>query len=196
MVNNLITLEEYKQAESISNTKDDTKLQWLIESVSQLVKTYCGVSFVDFYSPGTPKTETFNIDWDTNLIQLTESPVLELLSVEERKTFTSDYEQLTSSDYYLDSFTDTITRVSAIGGYKAFSKGPASVRVVYRAGYDVCPPDLRLAVMDLVTYYHKDEHKQRKVAGGSSMQNPMGAARGTTDLPPHIKRVLDFYRTY
>ena len=36
----LITLEEYKDAENINTTKDDTRLSALIVSVSQLVKTY------------------------------------------------------------------------------------------------------------------------------------------------------------
>jgi hypothetical protein len=55
----LITLQEYKTAEGITQPKEDARLNVLIPSISQLVKTYCGNSFVDFYS--TNKTETFNI---------------------------------------------------------------------------------------------------------------------------------------
>jgi hypothetical protein len=47
---NLITLADYKTAEGIQSTKDDAKLDLLITSVSQLVKTYCGNGIVDFYS--------------------------------------------------------------------------------------------------------------------------------------------------
>ena len=46
----LITLQDYKTAEGISAPKDDARLNVLIPSVSELVKTYCGNSFVDFYS--------------------------------------------------------------------------------------------------------------------------------------------------
>ena len=46
----LITLQEYKTAEGITAPKDDARLNVLIPSVSELVKTYCGNSFIDFFS--------------------------------------------------------------------------------------------------------------------------------------------------
>ena len=66
----LITLATYKDAEGLGTPKEDLRISALIPSVSQLVKTYCGNSFVDFYSSN--KTETFNIDWGTHVVQLTE----------------------------------------------------------------------------------------------------------------------------
>ena len=39
---NLITLQDYKTAEGISAPKDDARLNVLIPSVSELVKTYTG----------------------------------------------------------------------------------------------------------------------------------------------------------
>ena len=86
---NLITLQEYKTAEGVTQPKDDARLNVLIPSVSQLVKTYCGNSFVDFYSSN--KTETFNIDWATHIVQLTESPVNAIVSVQEREDYGSAY---------------------------------------------------------------------------------------------------------
>ena len=50
--------------------------------MSQLVKTYCGNSFVDYYS--TNKVDTINVDWATHIVQLTESPVNTIVSVQER----------------------------------------------------------------------------------------------------------------
>ena len=38
---NLITLADYKQIEGLTNPKDDFRINQLIDSVSQLVKTYC-----------------------------------------------------------------------------------------------------------------------------------------------------------
>ena len=75
---NLITLQDYKTAEGITQPKDDSRLNVLIPSVSQLVKTYCGNSFVDYYSSN--KTENFDINWSTHIVQLTESPVMLLLA--------------------------------------------------------------------------------------------------------------------
>jgi len=69
----LITLATYKDAEGLSTPKEDVRINALLPSVSQLVKTYCGNSFVDYYS--SAKTETFTINWNTHIIQLTESPV-------------------------------------------------------------------------------------------------------------------------
>ena len=65
---NLITLQQFKDAEQITNPRDDYKLSRIIDSVSQMVKTYCGNSIVDFHS--TDKVETFTIDWATYAVQL------------------------------------------------------------------------------------------------------------------------------
>ena len=154
---NLITVEEYKESEGISSPKDDLRLNYLIPSVSQLVKTYCGNSFVDYYS--TNKVDTINIDWDTHIVQLTESPVNTIVSVEERDTYEDSYNTLTTTahEYYLDAATDSVIRTTGGSSYKNWRRGPGAVRVTYTAGYSSLPLDLRLAVTDLITYYLKDE---------------------------------------
>ena len=93
----LITLEDYKEAEGISTPKDDLKLSALIPSVSALVKTYCGSTIIDHYS--TNKVETLNIDWGTHVVQLTESPVHTIVSVEERDSYKDAYKTLTTTDH-------------------------------------------------------------------------------------------------
>ena len=90
----LITLASYKEAEGLSTPKEDLRINALIPSVSQLVKTYCGNSFVDFYSSN--KTETFSIDWVTYIVQLTESPVNAIVSGQERQSYSSAYVTLTT----------------------------------------------------------------------------------------------------
>ena len=54
---------------------------------------------------------------------------------------------------------------------KPFKKGFGAIEVVYTAGYSATPKDLELALFDLVTYYLRDEHKQRQTLGGASVQN-------------------------
>jgi len=81
----LISLTDYKNAEGISSTSDDTRIKILITSVSQLVKTYCANSINDYYSNN--KVEEFNIDWDTSSVQLTECPVNTIVSVQERSAY-------------------------------------------------------------------------------------------------------------
>ena len=125
----LVTLEEYKDGEGITTTKDDTRLSALIVSVSQLVKTYCGNSIIDFYS--TNKTETFNIDWNSHVIQLTESPIVSIVSVETRGTYREAYAAITTAaqEYFLDEKTDSIIRTTSGNGYKNWPRGPGAVRV-------------------------------------------------------------------
>ena len=193
----LVTLEEYKDAENIVTTKDDTRLSALIVSVSQLVKTYCGNSIIDFYS--TNKIETFNIDWDTPIVQLTESPVVEVSLVQERDGYSSSYVTLTTGayEYFLDTATDSVIRTREQGTHKNWKRGVAAVKVTYKAGYASTPADLKLAVFDLITYYHKDEHKQRRTIAGASIQNETSTSqRNNVAFPDHIKRVLDLYKNF
>jgi len=189
----LITLEEYKESKGLSSVKDDYRLNTLIDSVSQLVKTYCGNSIVDYYS--TNKVETFSIDWDTHLVQLTESPVNSVVSVETRDTVAASYTTLASTEYYLDTATDSIMYVSSgSNNYRNWPRGPGAVKVTYTAGYSETPADLKLACIDLVQYYFKEEHTQRRTLSGATIENQgSGDGRG---FPDHIKRVLDMYKNF
>lgn len=192
---NLIDIDIYKTSEKIESTKDDNRINTLITSVSQLVKTYCGNSIVDHFSSN--KTETFNITWGSNLAQLTESPVNSIVSVEERENFSASYTTVPSTEYYLDAATDSVYRVTTAGQSKNWPTGPASVRIVYKAGYATCPADLQLAVIDLITYYLKDEHKARQTMQGASIQNNSSSSqRNNVAFPDHIKRVLDLYKNF
>jgi len=192
----LVTLVQYKAAEGINTPKNDEQLNYIIPSVSQLVKTYCANSFVDYYS--TNKVDTISVDWDTHIVQLTESPVNTIVSVEERSSYGSSYSTLTTGafEYYLDSVTDSVIRTTN-GTYKNWARGPGAVRVTYTAGYSVLPDDLRLAVFDLITYYLKDEHKERRSIAGASIQNQASTSqRNNVAFPDHIKRVLDLYKNF
>ena len=194
----LITRDEYKSLKNLSQSvKEDSRIDALIDSVSPLVKTYCGNSIVDYYSSN--KTETFNINWDTYVVQLTESPVNAIVSVQEREGYSSAYSTLTTGDneYFLDLETDSVIRTTTGSAYKNWPQGPGAVKIVYTAGYSTTPKDLQLAVADLITYYLKDEYKERRTLQGASVQN-----RGTSsmsdnvDFPDHIKRVLDLYKNF
>ena len=195
----LVTLLEYKEGEGLQSSKDDLQISRLITSVSQLVKTYCGNIIIDFYS--VDKTETFNIDYETYAVQLTESPVVEVSLVQMRGTYREAYTTLTTGayEYFLDTATDSIIRTNDSNNYsyKNWPRGPGAVKVVYKAGYASTPADLKLAVIDLITYYHKDEHKQRRTIAGASIQNETSTSqRNNVAFPDHIKRVLDLYKNF
>ena len=196
-MSNLVTLTEYKEAEGIANPKEDLRLQTLIPSISQLVKTYCGNSIIDFYSSN--KVEDFDIYWETFAVQLTEIPIVDVVSVQERGSYDEAYTTLTTGahEYYLDTRTDSIIRTNNSGGRLNWKHGVGAVRVTYKAGYASTPEDLKLAVFDLITYYLRDEHKERRTLGGASIQNqPSTSQRNNVAFPDHIKRVLDLYKNF
>ena len=193
----LVTLSDYKDAEGIVSPKEDLRISSLIPSVSQLIKTYCGNSIIDFVS--SDKTEDFDIYWDTYAVQLTESPVISITSVGERSGYDQNYTTLTTGahEYYLDTRTDSVVRTNESGTRLNWKHGVGAVRVVYRAGYTSTPSDLKLAVFDLITYYLKDEHKERRTLGGASIQNTASTSqRDNVAFPDHIKRVLDLYKNF
>ena len=190
----LVTLAEYKEAEGISSPKEDLRLATIVPSVSQLVKTYCANSIIDHYS--TNKVEVFSIDWDTYLVQLTESPVNTIVSVQKRDSVTESYSTVPTTDYYLDTATDSVLYVTG-STYKNWPRGAGAVKVTYTAGYASTPSDLKLAVFDLITYYLKDEHKERRTLAGATIQNQGSTSlRDSVAFPDHIKRVLDMYKNF
>ncbi len=123
----LITLQQYKTAEGITQPKDDARLNVLIPSVSELVKTYCGNTFVDYYSSN--KTEYFDVNWGTHIVQLTESPVNAIVSVQERTSYSDSYTTLTTGafEYYLNTQTDSILRTIGSGKFKNWPEGVGAV---------------------------------------------------------------------
>jgi hypothetical protein len=185
----LITKDIYKQAKAITGTKEDERLDQLIPSISQLVKTYCGNSFVDYVD--TPYTETFSVYYDAQqVIQLGEIPVLEVVEIYERSRADYAYSLVDPTQFELDTRTDSVIRQL---GY--WPTGLNSVKVTYKAGYSEVPVDLQLAIVDLISYYIKDEYKlQRTLRGGSIRNQSSSTLDGNVGFPDHIKRVLDLYR--
>jgi hypothetical protein len=192
----LITVNEYKDAEGLRGEKDDDRLAVIVPQVSDLVKKYCGTSFLDYYS--SDKVETFTIrDNHTSTIIVSESPLVSITKVEEREGYSDSYTELTTAkyEYYADIEDDAIIRTNENGNEIPWKKGVGSVKITYRAGYASTPRDLQLALFDLVNYYIKDEHKERRSLGGAVQQNQgTSGIRSSSDFPDHIKRVLDLYR--
>ena len=199
----LITLQQYKDFAGLTGVTMDARINVIIDSVSELVKNYCGTSFVDDYSSN--KTEYFDIhDSETTRVMLDEGPINAVSSVSERESQADAYVTLITEnsdssgkyEYIVDTMTDSIIRTNE-NIDKAFPKGRRSVKVVYTAGYSSCPEDLKLALFDLVKYYLKDERKERMQIAGAMIENPTSTSiRNNAGFPDHIKRVLDMYKVY
>jgi hypothetical protein len=200
---NLITLQQYKDFAGIQGVTEDAKINVIVPAISQAVKTYCGTSFIDYYS--TNKTEYFDIkDTYTTSIMVDESPLNTVVSVEERQSQSESYVTLISEnsdgsgkyEYIVDTTVDSIFRTDDMND-KAFPKGRKAVKVVYTSGYATTPEDLKLACFDLVKYYLKDERKERLTIAGASIQNNISTTlRENIGFPDHIKRILDFYKIH
>ena len=199
----LITLQQYKDFAGLTGVTMDARINVIIDSVSELVKNYCGTSFVDDYSSN--KTEYFDIhDSETTRVMLDEGPINAVSSVSERESQADAYVTLITEnsdssgkyEYIVDTMTDSIIRTNE-NVDKSFPKGRKSVKVVYTAGYSACPEDLKLALFDLVKYYLKDERKERMQIAGAMIENPVSTSiKNNAGFPDHIKRVLDMYKVY
>ena len=104
----LITVQEYKDAEGMRGDNNDDRLLSRNSQVSDLVKKYCGTSFIDNFS--SAKTETFNIvDNYTSVVVLSETPLVSVTSVKERSSPSDSYTTLTNNtDYFIDTTSDSI----------------------------------------------------------------------------------------
>ena len=196
----LVTLEEYKLYEGINSSQYDEKFESLIPAISALVRNYTGQDF-DAYSASPGLTESFDIRWASDTVELGHGPVLQIQNVYVRNTQSEAYTELFSDgdgspagyDYvyekpcFLIRTTDT--------GFTNWPTGAGAVKVIYTAGFTEIPPDLQLAVSDLVSYYHNNEHKRRQsIASASRDGAPASAVLNDPGFPDHIRRVLDLYR--
>ena len=199
----LVTLQQYKDFEGLQSLKNDARINVVIDQVSQLVKTYCGTTIIDYASSN--KVEYKNIkDSIVDTIILDESPLIDVVSVEERLNQADAYTTLITEnsdssgkyEYVVDLDTDSIIRTSSIGT-KNWPRGMKAIKVTYKAGYTSTPEDLKLAVFDLIKYYMKDERKERQSISGASVENVLSSSlAGNIGFPDHIKRILDMYKLY
>ena len=200
---NLVTLQQYKDFAGIKGVGEDAKINVILPAISQAVKTYCGTSFIDFYS--TDKTEFFDIlDDSTTAVLVDESPLVSVTQVQERENQSSSYVTLITEnsngsgkyEYIVDTALDMVRRTTATSD-KAFPKGRKAVKVVYRSGYASTPSDLKLACFDLIKYYLKDERKSGMTISGAQIRNEVSTSlRENIGFPDHIKRILDFYKVH
>jgi hypothetical protein len=186
MGKNLVTKAEYKTYAGITSTNQDAEIDLLIPKVSELVKSYCRRSFIDGLDD--PLIQRTNGGFEK--IILSEGPVTQVLSVQASSDYGQTYTDLAEyTDWVLDGEDNTIMSLSPQG----FERAVNGYQVSYFAGYEAVPEDLKLAVLDLVTYYRKNDasvHNNRTPGGGGSVQLEYIM---NTNFPAHIKRVLDLY---
>jgi hypothetical protein len=183
---NLTTKADYKAYAGIKSTNEDAVIDFIIPKVSELVKNYCGRTFVDYWV--TPKTEIFN--GDVKKFILAETPVATITSVQGSIDYGQTWTNLEQYKEWVRE-DDTVLSLNTSGYFPKLIRG---YKVVYTAGYDDVPGDLEAAVIDLVTYYRRHDgtiHSSKSVGSNTTQIEYIT----TTSLPAHIRRVLDLYRT-
>lgn len=182
----LITLAEVKAYSNINSTTQDSSISLLIPKVSQMIKNYCGRTFIDYYS--SPKVEVVNIT--TNSIFVQELPLNVVSSLEYSADYGKTYILLTEFiDYVINKQDETLDIITD----NVYSFSTNGLRLTYTGGYASTPEDLKLAAMDLVSYYLRSDMavKSTRTPGSSSTQ--VEYVMNAT-LPSHIRRILDTYR--
>jgi hypothetical protein len=183
MAYELITRQEYKTYKEISSTTLDAKIDLLIPRVSELVKTTCRRRFNEFVDDA--KVEVFSGDFPNFILQ--ESPVIKVQEVAKSEDYGQTYTALVEyQDWVLDDYNVL---------YLPESRWPKLIRgyrVSYLGGFEVLPGDLKLATMDIVDYYIRND----AAVHTHLMPNPNTAQIqyiSSTNFPANIKRVLDQY---
>ncbi len=181
----LVTKAEYKAYAGITSTTQDAVIDSIIPKVSELTKAICGRTFVDYVNDA--KVEYFEGGLPEYIPK--EYPVLSVSSLEYSADFGNTYSALTEfTDFVLRKSTDTIFSLNTNG----FPEGVNAYKLTYTAGYETLPLDLKLAVLDLVTYYIKNDAAihSNKAPGTNTVQIEYVTSNS---LPAHIKRVFDLY---
>lgn len=191
----LVTLDEYKIYAGINSTNQDTVITALIPQVSSLVKTICRRTFVDYVDDA--KTEVFSGGSTNSKYYMQEYPVISVSSVEYSADYGQTYDSLVEfTDYVVDLEDDSLVALPYTedpSTTAVFTKAINGYKVSYYAGYEVLPEDLKIAILDLVTYYLKNDGSVHspKAPGTNSVQIEYIT---TTALPAHIARVLNIYK--
>jgi hypothetical protein len=200
----LVTLAEYKAYVGITSTTQDVSINSLIPAVSNLVKLICRRTFVDYVD--TMKVEVFK---GGPVLNVAETPLIAVSTLEYSLDYGTTYTELVEfTDFAIDQETSQIVPIKAMNYYPDYYAGTGTTlrynpspefpkringyRVTYTAGYETIPYDLKMAVMDLISYQLKGDAavKSQKPVGSNTMQIEYIL---NTHLPAHIKRVLDQY---
>ena len=184
----LITLEEYKIYKGISKADQDNKINLIIPSVSNIIKAYIGTSLVDHYND--PITETHTVEYPTNEIYTRHWPINEVISVTERDRSywdsTVHLPLVSGVDYVVED--GYLVRT---GPYSVWTTGPSTVVIEYTYGYETLPQEIKLAALELTSYYMNSEFKESRSIQGTTIVNKVSSE---PDLPPYIRAILDFYK--
>jgi len=165
----LLTPAELREAAGVSDNSQDAKLAALGLRIAAAITAECGVAVGAGAAP-TLRRETL-----TQTMRCVGAKQIELARRHEVSitSVVADLETLTTDDYVVDPESGLLTRLSSDLPINWCAN---KVTVVYAAGFDEVPPDLKMAAMDFV-----------RLAWAESRRDP--ALRGEVVDIPDVRRV-------
>ena len=153
-----------------------------------LVKSICRRTFIDYVNDSKIEVQSGGMA----KLYMKESPLLALGGLEYSSDYGATYTTLTEFTDFVTDLEDNSLVVIGASPDTVFTRAINGYKLTYTAGYETLPADLKVAVLDLLTYYLKNDMAvhSNKAQGTNTVQIEYVT---TTALPSHIKRVLDLY---
>lgn len=188
---NLVSLEEFKEYKQINSTNKDDRLNGLITTVSQFIKSYCNTTFIDYYDEW--KTEYFHSGKVDTFIISREAPIISIQSFSGSVDGGVTYEDFVyQTDYVHDSNNGIIYSLSNLP-FLSYGPGLFGLKLVYKGGFEETPDDIKQAALDLVDNYDRMDFTPFKQVGNASVETTLKGI-AMRNIPPHISRILDMHR--
>lgn len=185
---NLITVDDYKSYKGIRSSSEDLRISSITASVSDFVKSYCNRSFIDYTDAS--KVEYPELSSATKSFYLLEFPVTEVVSLSVSNDSHITSTTLTEGvDFIIDNTDGAIHRVDGLYFDNCFR----SVKVTYKGGMSEIDQSLKLACLDLASYFINSEHKP-KMSTGVSIKENFSSGELPTRIPAHIQNTLSLFK--
>ncbi len=165
------TLTELKQYMSITTPQDEQKLTNLLDMQNSFVQDYTGIREV---SQGTIEVQDY-LPLPNNCIIVDEEGISQITEVHVNGALT-DVTGIIMRGYMV------VLSKEVVGSVKLVCTTAANQEIPGLAA-------LKVAVMELVKFYHKQEYKSQISQGGEAINFDK-----VSYLPSHVKSILDLYR--
>jgi hypothetical protein len=128
-------------------------------------------------------------------LYLEEYPLLSVSNVEYSADFGASFISLVEfTDFVVDLEDSSISRTvwERVGKVAEWPKAINGYKITYTAGFEAIPEDLKVACLDLISYYMKSDSAihSNKAVGSNTLQIEY-VTKAT--LPAHIARILNLY---
>jgi hypothetical protein len=189
----LLTVAEMRQACGLTSGSDDALLEALGMRAADVIAAACNVS------RGGIAVPTLRLETLTETLRLVESLDAILLArrfVTQIDSVTVDGTALTSADYELEPVSGTLHRLKAD---KPVCWASGKVVVVYRAGFQTVPDDLKLAAGKLVASFRsetgRDPNLKRDHVEGVGETEYWVGSKDDPAIPLDVMNILAPYCT-